>query len=311
MGTPDASIAPAVAINTRPGDRLVTDANQLGPLADLVGTWVGNGFNLISLPDFDKHPPSTGPKEFRLKLNNTRELLEFVPIGGTVPNRGAFAVPGGPAGQDDIGINGLDYLQRVWDSVTNQAMHNEPGQWLNVEGSKVNPVQPKNTLVRLGSIPHGNALLAQSTFFTPHPISGGPDIQPVDSTPVKKGGGALPLGYLDPFLNPQLPPGIPSPWVKNPNQALLDEIARQEAEGQKIVETIVIVISTVPDGSVLNIPFLVKNANVAQLDAIFWIETVKQPDGSKFLQLQYTQTVILDFLGVLWPHISVATLIKQ
>jgi hypothetical protein len=29
------------------------------------------------------------------------------------------------------------------------------------------------------------------------------------------------------------------------------------------------------------------------------------------VQLQYTQTVILNFLGINWPHISVATLLKQ
>ena len=34
-------------------------------------------------------------------------------------------------------------------------------------------------------------------------------------------------------------------------------------------------------------------------------------DGSQFLQLQYTQTVLLVFDGVIWPHISVATLIKR
>jgi hypothetical protein len=38
---------------------------------------------------------------------------------------------------------------------------------------------------------------------------------------------------------------------------------------------------------------------------------VRQTDGSEFLQLQYTQTVILNFLNIDWPHISVATLVKQ
>jgi hypothetical protein len=47
------------------------------------------------------------------------------------------------------------------------------------------------------------------------------------------------------------------------------------------------------------------------MDAIFWIETVQLADGSSFLQLQYVQRVILDFLGIHWPHISVATLVKQ
>jgi hypothetical protein len=55
----------------------------------------------------------------------------------------------------------------------------------------------------------------------------------------------------------------------------------------------------------------VRNANATRLDTIFWIETVQQTDGSTFLQLQYTQTVILNFLGIDWPHISVSTLIKQ
>jgi hypothetical protein len=34
-------------------------------------------------------------------------------------------------------------------------------------------------------------------------------------------------------------------------------------------------------------------------------------DGTRFLQLQYSQTVILDFFGLNWPHIAVATLVKQ
>jgi hypothetical protein len=53
------------------------------------------------------------------------------------------------------------------------------------------------------------------------------------------------------------------------------------------------------------------------MEAIFWIETVQPTDGSPFLQLQYVQRVILDFppkpgAGIIhWPHISVATLVKQ
>jgi len=47
------------------------------------------------------------------------------------------------------------------------------------------------------------------------------------------------------------------------------------------------------------------------MSAIFWIETVTPPDGEhEFLQLQYTQTVLLNFNGLSWPHVSVATLRK-
>ena len=279
---------------------LRTMADRLGPLADLAGTWVGSGFNLISLPDFDSRPPSDGPKAFRLKLNATRETLQFIPIGGPVPNRGSITDIGTGTGQPDIHLHGLTYLQRVSDALTNDALHIEPGIWLNVPATTVLPVQTAS-VVRLGTIPHGDSLLAQGNSLT---VAGGPVIAAVDSTPT--GPGILP-GYLDPFLNPPLPPGFKLPFVKNPNLALQEAI-----QGQTITNTVVLIISTNPSGGIVNIPFVVHNANATKLDAVFWIETVQQPDGSgTFMQLQYTQTVILNFLGIDWPHISVATLVKQ
>lgn len=59
---------------------------------------------------------------------------------------------------------------------------------------------------------------------------------------------------------------------------------------------------------VVNIPFISKNANASKLDAVFWIEKVKLADGSVIEQLQYTQTVTIQFLSIDWPHVSVATL---
>jgi hypothetical protein len=59
------------------------------------------------------------------------------------------------------------------------------------------------------------------------------------------------------------------------------------------------------------IPFVVTNANATTLTATFWIETVQLPNGTQFLQLQHTQTVILNFLGIDWPHVSVATLVNR
>jgi hypothetical protein len=44
-----------------------------------------------------------------------------------------------------------------------------------------------------------------------------------------------------------------------------------------------------------------------QVDATFWIQTLA--DSS--LQLQYTQRVLLNFNGLSWPHVTVATLKKQ
>ncbi len=263
-------------------------AEHLGPLADLPGTWVGKGFNLISLPDFHDGKP------FRLQLNATIETLEFTSVGGKIPNRGS--------GQDDIFLFGVTYLQRVSDAKSNGALHIEPGLWLHVPATTV-PSKPA-AVVRQGTIPHGDSLLALGPVIAPVKT---PIFQPADSTPTRNPAGPpLGEGYLAPFANPTLPYGFKPQYVKNLNLALADAIS-----GQNIVSTVVLDISTTNGGGILNIPFVTSNANATKLDAIFWIETVQQPDGSRFMQLQYTQTVILNFLNIDWPHISVATLVKQ
>ena len=53
------------------------------------------------------------------------------------------------------------------------------------------------------------------------------------------------------------------------------------------------------------------NASPASMNAIFWIEKLAPKGGGpELLQLQYTQTVLLNFNGLSWPHVSVATLRK-
>lgn len=65
---------PIPALNTRPVVPLADVAGSLGPLIDLAGIWIGEDLNLISLPDFDSTPPSTGSRPFRPKLNSTNFL---------------------------------------------------------------------------------------------------------------------------------------------------------------------------------------------------------------------------------------------
>jgi hypothetical protein len=283
---------------------------QLGPLSDLLGTWMGGGFNLISLPDFHEH------KIFRLNLISTREVLTFSPIGGQIPNRGDS--------QDDIVFLGAHYFQQISDANTNEGKHVEPGLWLNLP--QTSSPQSGPTIARLGTIPHGDSLLAQGTSFT---VSGGPKIEPVDSTPFtldntgKRVNDPNKTTYLAPFTTTPPPPGIPEGAIANPNLVLTNAI-----KGQKIVKTVVLSVSATPVGGIngtpiappnkpnnvggiLNIPFVTTNANANSFSAIFWIETVEDSSGSQFLQLQYTQTVILEFAGIKWPHISVATLVKQ
>ncbi len=279
---------------------IITTHDDLGLLGDLPGTWVGNGFNLVSLPDHQDGKP------FQVKARPTKETLSFTTIGGKIPNRGAV--------ENDIFFLGLHYFQLVSDALTNGGMHLEPGLWLNmpIEGQPDSDDPLKRQLVRCGTIPHGDSILALSTGL--FDVGGGPQIDPEDTTPIPFGSDT-PFPATDPYLQPllaagaSLPAGIPAGAVKDPNLVLKAAI-----NGQKITDTKVIIISTKPaqSGGIVNVPFVVKNASAVSLDAIFWIETVDQGDGADpFLQLQYTQRVILDFENIHWPHISVATLVKQ
>jgi hypothetical protein len=277
---------------------------RLGLLGELPGTWVGNGFNIISLP---VHPHTSG-SPFRVKVNATRETLSFSTIGGPIPNRGFV--------ENDIFFLGLHYLQIVSDAATNAGMHLEPGLWLNMplEGAAPSDDPLKRLLVRQATIPHGDSLLALSTNLLDVP--GGPKIAVENSLPIRFSS-TVALPKTDPYVVKPFAdaakamatiPGIQAAALFDPNLVLTDAI-----KGQTISDTKVIIISTkgVENSGIVNAPFVVKNANAASLDAIFWIETVTQPGSDPILQLQYTQRVILDFDQVHWPHISVATLVKQ
>lgn len=279
---------------------------DLGLLAELPGVFIGGGFNLIARPD--KHDN----KPFFLELNATTEILQFIAIGGDIPNRGSV--------EDDVNLHGVRYLQQVSDCADHSQIHIEPGLWLHQP--KIENPPSDEAYFRHAVVPHGASALAQSTFFTT--VNGPPQIAPVDSTPFT---GAIPglnaspanpitdASYLaqyreKPLPTECLPDGlVAAETIKNPALVLLAEIA-----GQNITQTDVIQISSaqVQNSGIVNIPFVVQNANTAQLDAIFWIERVSRPDGNgEFIQLQYVQRVILDFIGIHWPHISVATLVKQ
>jgi hypothetical protein len=273
-----------------------TNLQKLGVLADLGGRWVGRGFNQVSLPAFHLN------KTFRVQLNATIETLEFTQIGGPVPNRGS-------KGQDDINLFGYTYFQRVSDAFNDGALHIEPGIWLYVPPTEV-PPQPNPSVIRQATIPHGDSLLAIGEAKAP--IDKAPDIPDADTTPFHNPPGPkLGPGYLVEFDKAELPPGTKREFAKNPNLVLKEAIA-----GQNIIKTVEVKVSTVrasePDKQgILNIPFVEKNANVTKMEATFWIENVLRPDGNVYLQLQYTQLVILNFAGIDWPHVSVATLVKQ
>ena len=132
--------------------------------------------------------------------------------------------------------------------------------------------------------------------------------------------------------------------INNPNSVLQDHIAHQEILGSITIQMSTEAVSP----GVSQIPFLgvadnsgtsylastQNNCYVLSAEATFWLEWVKAPgephqyhnhhlfEGDHgplhgldpylaeptYLQLQYSQTAILVFNGVFWPHITVATM---
>jgi hypothetical protein len=176
-------------------------------------------------------------------------------------------------------------------------------------------------LVRAASIPHGTTLLAQGASTNQLP----PVIPSVNTTPFFIASDALNafpesnLSVASEFRTTPLPQGVTQEIVDNPNVLLSDANTEAAAQGFEIVEAIQIQVSAVgvtPGGqaalgAIGNIPFLFPNADVANVTATFWLERVSNPSGASFLQLQYSQTVLLNFNGLSWPHVTVGTLVKS
>lgn len=285
--------------------------NPLGALQLLPGTWKGTGFNQIWRPF---HVP---PQDRFLELNETLEVLQFVEIPGDIPNRGLL--------QGDINLHGITYLQKVSDANVKEGgkpagIHIEPGIWVRVP-TTTNPADPE-TVARMANIPHGTSLVAQGTA---HTIAGPPAFTPVSIVPFSIAPPHTPFPFPEQnlstpttFRTPHADiPHVTQAMVDNPNVVLAAGIA-----GKTISSTTVLKISTIPlnppssGGGTSNIAFLQgaaggPNAVSAQMDATFWIEQFVDAHGHHGVQLQYSQTVLLNFNTLSWPHVSVATLVKS
>lgn len=301
------AIPKPVTIEGLPGQFLRLDQpsdeniKALGPLKHLPGTWVGEGWNLIAVPT-----NVNGQERFSLEVHPYVETLTFTPIGAKVPNKGF---------PTETFVKGVLYEQKVSDANTYQPLHVENGFWL------LTPEQPENggfSIARLSSIPHGNAVLAVGNDFK---FSGPPEIEDLNAFPIFANPDQVPLGYNDQYLEQ----GTSNPAFNatNANLPLQKRLEEQAKADQVVKKTTTLLVSTDnATGGVLNIPFITDNADVSHLDSVFWIEKIKdKASDTKFLQLQYSQQTNLDFIQdftaknpdklIVWPHIDVATLVKQ
>jgi hypothetical protein len=306
-----ASLGPPLSVgNGRPASGALTayravpsqqaTAANLGPLQDLPGFWEGTGFSLIARPDHS----SGNPDGVFLQLNLLRETIEFTSIGSPVFNRGSV--------EDDITLYGVTYLHRVTDGVTGGALHIEPGLWLNVPPADGHP---DPSIARLATIPHGNSACtvgqAEEVVF-----DGVPAIPAANTVPFEIGATPPPPGTPNPFGEYDLATATPfrtAPVPAEITQAVVDDpntLLRKALEGRTLSRITRLITSTTLAGGIDNIPFVVTNANTVSLESVFAIETVLGRTGTEYLQLQYSQTALLNFRGRSWPHVTVGTLIK-
>jgi len=312
-----------------PQVRQVTDAvthdDDLGPFTLLPGTWsnepglAGRGWNMIALP-FGPPPGATFRPPYRLLMNQYNENLVFDLVDKAVPNRGIAPPASAPTPADQLLVT-LDYEQGVKQLVAEDfpvttlggppgaAIHHEPGLFLHM----TDPLDEDSTdIARLATIPHGDSVLAMGTASV---SDGPPDIPTLNALPLGVDQDVDANRYLAPYRH----------FRDNPFQGLFDPLdptalLRAANEGVDIVRTTTLEFdSTLATGGIANIPFVVRQANATQMKSTFWIQEVRQEDGSIGLRLQYVQIVQLDFLArsdggpgrITWPHVSINTLAKQ
>jgi hypothetical protein len=316
---------------TRRLEKPKTNDQELGPLKLLPGKWAnvpnlpGRGWNMIALPFVA--PPPAGvpfPLNYRLLVNQYNEELEFTLVDKAVPNRGVRLAPGAPDNTDQFLVT-LDYQQKISQIAADDfpksdkaggpglAIHHEPGLWLHM----TNRITDSLNIARLATIPHGNSVLALGQS-SEHP--GRPSIFDINGLPIGVDQD-LNNPYLAPYkhFNDNLFQGLFNPV--SPNDLL--EAANQGVEIEKT--TVLDVDSTRPTGGIVNIPFIVRQANATVMKSTFWIQELKEKDkyGKSKLRLQYSQLVMLDFFPrvdglppgccpglIQWPHVSINTMEK-
>ncbi|GIJ91151.1 hypothetical protein Asppvi_010116 [Aspergillus pseudoviridinutans] len=293
-------------VHAKPGAPRTQPA-PLGVLAKLSEkSFTGTGLNTIFRPNSGPPPlgtsfpnsisptPPAFPSDNVLELNLTKETITFSQPLSAVANRGFGS-------QNDIFLNGVPYIQAVND-VSNMetgrgdgnpiGIHFETGMWMKIPATD-NPALG-DSLVRMGSIPHGTTINAQCLEPT-STFQGAPNISPVSLKPFGVGNvnSKIQLNSLN--IQDSATPRLPQDLSRfndagTITQDVLDDpntVLRNSIKGQNITQTITFTVSTDPPppdfgGGAANIAFLLgnpgataPNANAFQMQATFWVETVE------------------------------------
>ena len=200
------------------------------------------------------------------------------------------------------------------------------------------------TIARQASIPHGNSVLAMGTIRTfdgpPKIVGDNPEIGEMgneDATPeriketeFKKNTYLAPYDHFEEnhFLGnvgDSKATKFPGLFPTDANAILKFALSKF---GKRVKKTTVLHFDTkyrneqLTSTPISNIPFVVREANVTEMHADFWIMELEKHDESEPAEfiMQYSQTVYLEFFDsddekekgklIRWPHVSINTLRK-
>lgn len=319
--------------------------DKLGKLAMLPGKWAnlggdislpGRGWNLIALPF------AGGPFQYRVLMNQYNEVLNIFAADKGVPNRGILQASNAaiPTSGDQT-LVALDYQQQIVQIATedfprsglvtplNKPIHHEPGLFLHALDKATDGLD----VSRLGTVPHGNSFLALGTVcesdkpvgnfadiadaFDGRPIGIGPTTAVVNPTTSIN---ASSPKYLDPYTHFQKNPFV---GLFRPTNTL--DLLSNAFNTLSIKRTTIFDFDSartsgtgVARGGILNIPFIVAEANATEIRSIFWIHELNQTDtdNDPKMVMQYAQVVMLEFFPrtdgsdglIKWPHVSINTM---
>ena len=352
-------ISDDVGVLSKPKDN---GDSELDIIKLLRGTWVSHaaGWNLIALPASSKdlkNKPDSDKNNFRLLMNQYGETLKFDMPDTHVPNRGVK-----PEGDEpDQLINGITYEQFVVQkevkdfpegvddgkrkvrAANGEPIHHEPGfflQFLNHVQKGTSPdvtdengkmVEKELKIARMGTIPHGNSVLAMG-FVTNDKTIEDDDAFPERLKP-DKAGKENKVDVNDVKKNPDLEPYL-EPYryfIENPFLGCVDDkkvsgfpgfspdnthaILQFTQNKLNVRKTTVLNFDTkfkvdgidnpefdhndkpIAGFPISNVPFVKRAANVTEMHATFWIMELEKTDSCadpEFV-MQYSQTVYLEF----------------
>ena len=274
-----------------------TERSEPGVLGSLAGVWAGEGLNVIWTPS---QVAATGNAHF-LQLAATAERQEYQLLDGSIPNRGLT--------QPDLFMSGARYVQEI--SSNGKSLHFEQGVWLNVPATTDPPVGA--SVVRMASIPHGTTINAQGA--APSAVAGGPTILAAPITPftIDDPASLVPMdeqrfSSTSKFRSDPVEHGFDQDTLDDVNAFLRSRVPADVTETTTIDMTTAET-SAIPGGGVANTAFLDPNALASSTAATVWLMCVAGEELPSVMA--YSQTVLLDFSGLSWPHVTVGFLTRQ